>query len=136
MLNDTTQDGPVGKPTLMKIAKDASQSKAADSPLYFDLRCDVGDDFDDMAKLGLQPATANRLRRIAQGLTGIREIARVLSIFETERLLRDSFDANAHLSPRAQEGILRGAEVLADLLNQEIYALGTELTHRAEGVPQ
>lgn len=89
-----------------------------------------------MAKHGLQPATANRLRRIAHGLTGIREIARVLSTFETERLLRDSFDADAYLSPRAQEGILRGAEILADLLNQEIYALGTELTHRVEGVSQ
>lgn len=131
MLIDTTHIGPVGEPTPMKIANDVSAGKQTGSLSHFDSRCDRGDDFDDMAVRGLHLNTADRLRRIAHGLAGIREIAKILSVFDTERQLQTSEESRALvLSPRASEGILRGAEVLADFLNQEVYALGIDLTRR------
>lgn len=132
MHTENTQEGRVGKPTPVTIANEGAPSKRS-APSHFDSRCDHGDDFDDMADRGLQSETANRLRRIAQGLAGIREITRVLSVFETERLLEESDCGAAALSPRAHEGILRGAEVLADFLNQEVYALGADLVCNTAG---
>ncbi|MGE6498628.1 hypothetical protein [Cupriavidus metallidurans] len=136
MPNNTTQVGQVGEPTPMKIANELDHYKATATPLYFDLQCDRGDDFDDMGRQGLPCTAVIRLRRIAHGLDGIREIAKVLSVFDTERLAQENGGTGMVLSPRSQEGILRGAEVLADLLSQEVYALGADLTHPSQGASQ
>lgn len=128
MLIDTTHDGQVGEPTPKKIANEMAAGKRAIESLYFDLQCDLGDDFADMAQQGLGNATATRLRRVAQGLAGIREIAKILSVFGAEAATGGEEAASILLSSQSQQGILRGTEVLADFLTQEIYALGSDLT--------
>lgn len=137
MLNDTTRIGQVGEPTPIKIANQPLQSKQSGSQRQIAPCPEVPDDFSNMTVQGLHHSTANRLRRLAHGLAGIRELATVLNACETERQLRDMGEASGPgaiaLSPRSTEGLLQGAVAFADLLNQEVYALGIDLTSQLAG---
>lgn len=129
MSKNTALEGLVGCPTSGTIANAQAQGKRSESIQHLDGRLEVSDDFQEFVRRGISPTTAQRLRRIAHGLSGIREFTKLLTVFEVERQASAELgDAEpSFLSPRATEGVLQGTHVLADLLNLEIYALGADL---------
>lgn len=136
MQKDTTQNGQVGIPTHSTLADACTIPKkfgGESLPVYFDNNSEDGDDFGGMVPGGLCLATAQDFRKLANGLDGIRAIARVLNAFETERCGLAYADPGQEqsytvISPRTTNGLLDAIAILAETLSRDTYSLAHDIT--------
>ncbi|NUA26133.1 hypothetical protein [Cupriavidus basilensis] len=136
MQKDTAHEGRVGKPTLSTLADAPATLKkfgGESQPPYFDNNSEDGDDFGEMVPSGLRLASARDFRKLANGLDGIRAIARVLNAFETEKCgLADAGPGQEQsytvISPRTTNGLLDAIAILAECLSRDTYSLAHDIT--------
>lgn len=137
MPKHTAPKGLVGDPTNSTLAEQHATLKecgaaATTEPRYFDRLGDESDDFAEMESRGLSLNISVELRRLADGLAGLRAASDVLRAFDVERSMHEEADTEDKdcftlLSPRGAHDLSRGASVLANLLGERIYSLGEQL---------